>query len=350
MHPHRPLEGRNVIRASSATTVNDPSAVATARRDVAEAAASLRFSEQAVGKAALVATELATNLLKHGGGGEIIVASVDHAPGDKGRLDIIAVDRGQGIANIAAAMQDGFSTAGSPGTGFGAIRRTAARVDIYSQPGKGTVVAARIVDETAPPVAMPSGIVGVELDVAAICLPKPREDEPGDSWSAIARGTMLTAVIADGLGHGPMAAQASTLAIRVLHNEVEASAEEILRRMHDALRPTRGAAVGLARIHFDRGVVEFAGVGNIASSALDESVRKMVSHNGIVGHEMRKVQTFTYPWTATSILVMHSDGLHANWSVDPYPGLQQRSAAVIAAVLYRDECRGTDDACVLVAK
>jgi anti-sigma regulatory factor (Ser/Thr protein kinase) len=339
-----------VIRPSSVTAVTDPSGVATARRDVAEAAAELQFSEQAAGRAALVATELATNLVKHGGGGEIIVASVDNGPaGGERRLDLIAIDRGQGIASIPAAMQDGFSTAGSPGTGFGAIQRAAATFDIYSLPGKGTVIAARVIDDDGPAV-MASGIVDMQLDIAAICVPKPREHESGDAWSALARGKVVTLAIADGLGHGPLAAEASAWAIRVLREEGERDGDEILRRMHDAIRPTRGAAVGIARIHLDRGVVDFAGVGNIASTVLGETMRKMVSHSGIVGHEMRKVQSFTYPWTASSILIMHSDGLHANWSLDPYPGLQQRSAAVIAAVLYRDECRGTDDATVVVAK
>jgi hypothetical protein len=76
----------------------------------------------------------------------------------------------------------------------------------------------------------------------------------------------------------------------------------------------------------------------------------LVSHNGTVGAEMRKVQEFTYPWNAESILVMNSDGLTTHWRIDPYPGLQNKSTLMMAAVLYRDFKRTRDDSTVLVAR
>jgi hypothetical protein len=92
-------------------------------------------------------------------------------------------------------------------------------------------------------------------------------------------------------------------------------------------------------------------VGNIAATILDNgNSRSLVSHNGTVGAEMRKAQEFTYPWQSSSILVMNSDGLSTHWKLDPYPGLANRSALMIAAVLYRDFKRTRDDATVLVAR
>ena len=60
---------------SFATGVNDPSATAAARRSATALAVKLGFDEPDVGRVALVVTELATNLLKHAGGGEILVRS-----------------------------------------------------------------------------------------------------------------------------------------------------------------------------------------------------------------------------------------------------------------------------------
>ena len=82
----------------------------------------------------------------------------------------------------------------------------------------------------------------------------------------------------------------------------------------------------------------------------DDGVRRAVSHNGIVGHEMRKVQLFSYPWKPSAILLMHSDGVGTAWNVDHYPGLRAQSPEVIAAVIHRDFCRGSDDATIVVVK
>lgn len=121
--------------------------------------------------------------------------------------------------------------------------------------------------------------------------------------------------------------------------------------VHAALRSTRGAAVGIARIQASLKLLDFLGIGNIAATIVtDDTQRKTVSLPGIVGLEMRKLQVFSYPWTAASVLIMHSDGISASWNPTSFPGLMQHDPALISAVLYRDHCRGTDDATVVVAK
>jgi hypothetical protein len=97
--------------------------------------------------------------------------------------------------------------------------------------------------------------------------------------------------------------------------------------------------------------VRYAGVGNISGVALTpEGARHMVSHNGIIGHEMRKVQEFVYEWSEDTIIVLHSDGLTTHWNLGKYPGLVNRSSSLIAGVLYRDFTRGRDDVTVVVIK
>ena len=89
---------------------------------------------------------------------------------------------------------------------------------------------------------------------------------------------------------------------------------------------------------------------SILSGHQERPVPELHRQPGIVGHEMRKVQSFSYPWLASSVLILQSDGVSANWNAANYPGLMQHEPALIAAVLYRDLCRGTDDATVVVAK
>lgn len=334
-----------MTRLADLVRVGDPSGVAAARRVATQQAETVGLSATAVGKVALVATELATNLAKHGDGGSILVGS---GSSSHPSVTIVALDRGRGIANVAAAFQDGYSTAGSPGTGLGAIARASTFLDVYTLAERGTAVLCRI-EEPRP--ALPGVAARARADVGGVCLPKSGELEAGDSWAFVSAGGITTILVADGLGHGPAAATAAVAAVRSFLEKPEAPLEHVLADAHGALRPTRGAAVGIARIHHDIGRLDFAGVGNIAGSIISEdAVRRVVSVGGIVGHEMRKVQTFSYPWTPASVLVMHSDGVSANWAPATYAGLTQRDAALIAAVLYRDHCRGTDDATVVVAK
>jgi hypothetical protein len=153
----------------------------------------------------------------------------------------------------------------------------------------------------------------------------------------------------DGLGHGLAAADASVAALRAFSAVAERGPGDILHEIHGALRGTRGAAVSIAEIDRRLGVVRFAGVGNVAASIVTaETVRHLVSHHGIAGHQLRRVQEFQYPWPAEALLVLHSDGLQSRWTLERYPALAQRHPAVVAGVLYRDFARGTDDTTVVV--
>jgi anti-sigma regulatory factor (Ser/Thr protein kinase) len=334
-----------VTRIGRAVHVSDASEVAVARRTATQCAQEAGLDETMTGRAALVATELATNLAKHGDGGSILMGNpID---GDAAGVTLVAIDKGRGIPSVPMAFEDGFSTAGSPGTGLGAIRRSAAAFDVFSAPERGTAIVCHV---SEPPRARPVD-TPARTAVGGICLPKSGEDVPGDAWYVVQRRETTTILVADGLGHGPAAATAAALAVRSFAERPDESIEVLLREAHTALRPTRGAAAGVARIHTTAGRLEFGGVGNIAGAIVsDEGFRRVVSLPGIVGHEMRKVQTFSYPWTPSSVLVMQSDGISSSWNPASYPGLLQRDAILIAAVLYRDHCRGTDDATVVVAK
>jgi len=334
-----------VIRAEEAEAVSDASEVATARRAALQHANALQLSATATARAGLVATELATNLVKHGDGGTILFATDDAKPQS---LTLIAIDRGRGIANVVAAKQDGFSTAGSPGTGLGAMDRATTSTEIFTLPDRGTAVVCTIEDEVSrPSVINPRP----RISVAGVALPKHGEEANGDAWAAVATRDFMTVAVVDGLGHGPQAATAASEAIRVIRARAEQSLEDLLRDAHAALRSTRGAALSIARIHSSANRLDFIGIGNVAGTIVtDDTVRKTVSLPGIVGHEMRKLQTFSYPWSASSVLVMQSDGVSANWNHLSSPGLFQHGPAMIAAVLYRDHTRGSDDATVVVAK
>jgi anti-sigma regulatory factor (Ser/Thr protein kinase) len=331
-----------------ALAIDEVSMVGEARRLAVMWAARLGFGETGRGEVALVVTEAATNLLKHAGGGDLILQGVEHGP--VGGLEVLALDRGPGMADVARCLADGYSTAGSRGVGLGAMARLSALFDIHSGPGLGTAVLARL--WSAPPPERPEA-AGLEFGV--VTLPLAGEEVCGDAWAVDegdGTGVVLVLVV-DGLGHGPQAAEAAREAVRAFSERSSPDPAEIIRRAHDALRSTRGAAMAVARVDLGGRQVRFAGVGNIAgqilSPAEDRSLT-MMSHNGTVGHTLRKVQEFSYPWADGALLVMHSDGLTARRQPERTAGLLARHPSLIAGVLYRDCKRGRDDATVLVAR
>lgn len=321
--------------------VSHASDVAAVRRAGQKLADALGFNQTRAGQLALIITEAATNILKHAGEGEIHVSPAQ-SPAGIG-IDVLALDKGPGIADLAGCLVDGVSTAGTAGTGLGALHRLSDEFDVYSTVGDGAAFFMRLWRDTPGPDAC-----GVE--VGALWTPIRGEDVCGDGWAVACGADGATLLASDGLGHGPDAARASNAAIQVLEQRGPLEAGELVHAAHEALRPTRGAALAAARIDFETDQLRFAGVGNIGAVAIGEVRRALVSHNGIVGHNMRKVQEFTVPFGPGALCILCSDGIQTQWDLGKYPGLQGRSPALIAAILMRDYSRGRDDAMVLVVR
>lgn len=322
--------------------ISHASDVAAARRFGAQLAEAHGFNETVAGKLAIVITEAATNILKHAGNGMVFLTPVREKEA-KG-IEVLALDRGPGIANIGHSLRDGISTAGTAGTGLGAMGRQSDEFDLYSLPGNGAAFYMCIWDA-------PQHATKPALQLGAVCVPMAGEEECGDAWTSADTASGITLMVADGLGHGPAAATASGAAVKAVQARPESKPGLMIETIHQALRPTRGAAVAVMRVQPQLQQIEFAGVGNINACILDGATRKqLVSHNGIVGHNMRKVQEFVLPLPKGAICVMCSDGITTQWDLSKYPGLLARHPALIAGIIYRDFVRGRDDATVVALR
>ncbi|MEC4717876.1 ATP-binding SpoIIE family protein phosphatase [Noviherbaspirillum sp. CPCC 100848] len=322
--------------------IDEASQIAAVRRGGSDIARKQGLDETLTGKVAIAITEAATNILKHAGHGEILLRPL--TGGDAAGVEIIALDKGAGIVNLGLNMQDGVSSSGTYGVGLGAMRRMADEFDIFTGAGLGTVVYMALWNR-------PQDAQAGTWQAGSVCLPLAGEEVCGDAWVIASDPTTATVMVADGLGHGVQAAQASEAAIDYLAAYPDAMPETALWESHAALRATRGAAIAVARIDTRAEELRFCGVGNIAASAQHASARRqLVSHNGIVGSNMRKVQEFSLEWLPGTTLIMHSDGLGTRWQLDQYPGLALAHPGLIAAVLYRDFARGRDDVTVLVLR
>lgn len=326
------------------TNIVDPSHVGEARRVASDFARRVGANEGQVGRIAIVATEMATNIIKHapGAGGMIVVDRFSDAQGPG--VELLAIDKGPGIADVGVSLADGHSTAGSPGTGLGAISRQADRFAVYSRNGLGAVISARFV--MTPPVADSAA-----SDIGVVRDNYPGESVCGDGWAFNNGARGPTLLVVDGSGHGSLAAQAAETATKIFEDHGNEDCVALVERMHRGLVPTRGAALAVARIDISEKIIRFVGVGNIAGSLLSGvDARQMVSHNGTAGHVAPRIREFTYPFTGSPSVIMHSDGVTNRWRVADYPGLAACHPSLIAAVLFRDFRRGRDDATVAVMR
>lgn len=327
--------------------VHEPSQVGEVRREAVALAASLGFDDVAAGRVALVATELGTNLVKHARQGRLLLGAV---AGDDGapQVELLSLDHGPGMPDVARSMADGYSTSGTMGGGLGAVRRLAQVFDVYSRVPDGTVIAARLDARSGAP----SGVRPASgLEIGAVMLCAPGETVCGDAWALVHEGERVTLLVADGLGHGPVAAEAAQAAVQGFARHSDLGPAALIERLHPALRSTRGAAVAVAQADLAARRIAYAGAGNIVGrvlSAVDD--RSLMSHHGTVGLAVRRMQDLHYDWPPHAVLVMHSDGITTRWDLSDDASLLQHHPSVVAGWLLRSHCRGRDDATAVVIR
>jgi anti-sigma regulatory factor (Ser/Thr protein kinase) len=161
----------------------------------------LQFPVARADQLALAVTEAASNLYKHAEQGSLLLAISRDA--DPPGIVLVTIDAGPGLPDVGAAWRDGHSTAGTLGIGLGAIRRLADFCDLYSMPGRGTALVARFWPAPCQPAIRYAGLIR----------PITGEIECGDAFGAVQTGDVVTALLCDGLGHGPLAASAAAEAV-----------------------------------------------------------------------------------------------------------------------------------------
>jgi anti-sigma regulatory factor (Ser/Thr protein kinase) len=319
------------LTQTSIIPIQDPSQISVARRIASELAQVAGMDEQRIAALNVVTVELANNLLQHAGGGHLYI----HYIAPIGALDLAAIDHGRGMANVDRCLTDGFSTASTPGLGLGAVRRFATRFGAYSLPDRSTVVAARMSQSKPSP------------EMSVICVAIDGETLSGDSWAVSDDGT--TFLVVDGLGHGMFAADAARVAVEVFRKSQSLTPSAILEKMHAVMRSTRGAAVAIAKVDPALQRIHFSGIGNISCALVNEGrSQSLVSHNGTMGHQMRRVQQFDYAYVPGDLLIMQSDGLSTHSKKGLPSSLLSQPPMVIAPLIFAEQIRGRDDATILV--
>ncbi len=319
--------------------VDEPAVAAGVRRAAVALGTEIRLPERVLGDVAIVAMEMATNLARHAVDGVMLLRVrrlADHAG-----IELLAIDRGPGIADVAESTRDGHSTGGTLGIGLGAIARLADESDVYSQVGVGTVVAVTLWREHMTTTPWVEG-VSRPIEGEEVC---------GDGYAAREIGERRQIMLCDGLGHGPLASIAARAVEVHFRGAPPGSPKAVLNHIHEHTRHTRGAVVAIAELDSAEETVRYAGIGNISGTIQSDHARRtMVSMPGIIGQQRRDVREFTYPMPTDALVVLHSDGLTDRWTLHDYPGLRSHPPVVVAATVLRDAAKRRDDASILVAR
>jgi hypothetical protein len=204
---------------------------------------------------------------------------------------------------------------------------------------KGTCVLVRVLPGTGYP-DLPLGAVEEALG---------GEVFSGDAWALVADNDAMTLFVVDGLGHGPVADIAARAALGAVGTFTPSEPSDDMRILHSALGGTVGAVAGIARFDSAQARLSFCGLGNISATLVRGGRRNsLASLPGVTGRRAPSLRTYRELVADATHLVMHTDGLRPNWNPAAYPGLFDSHPGVIAGVLYRDQCIGSDDALIVV--
>lgn len=325
-------------------TLEDRSYFAILKRSVHRLALHAGLIDTRIAELDIVVAEIGSNILKHGAGGEVLVMLTEEpVPA----IEIIGIDNGPGITDLGRMMQDGMSTTRTLGQGLGAIKRLSDFLQIYSVKGWGTIVVSRFY--LKPPPVVP---VKEITEVRTLMVPKPGEKLCGDGHYIKASKTGIRVFLGDGLGHGPEANNAVTAAINSFRYCMLQDQTEVLRQMHIEVKSTRGLVSTICSYNFKEKVWNLCGVGNIHSRIWNGTkVKTYLPYNGIIGHNLPRTMNIQKGEPGKDqLLVLASDGIRTRWEMNKYPGIFRYDMSILAAALYKDHARKTDDMSVVIVK
>lgn len=317
------------------------------KREIHKEVSSGYFTEQQAGEIDIIVSELVSNLVKHAGSGELLYRVYNHD--EHSTFEVACIDAGPGMEDLALMKKDGISTTHTLGQGLGAIERLSTFSQVYSLPGWGTILFARV--STLPEDRFVAR-KGYGLDINAMCVNKPRETVCGDGYRIKRVGAMTQIFIGDGLGHGQHAKDAVDFAGDIFCECNENDPVDIIRRMHEKVRRTRGLVATVATFDSINNEWKLCGVGNILTRMYHGlTYRSYPSYNGTIGLNIpSSMKSTLYPVDKRQFLVMSSDGLQSRWELNRYPSIFKYAGSILAAALYKDFSRRNDDASVLIAK
>jgi anti-sigma regulatory factor (Ser/Thr protein kinase) len=327
--------------------IEERSFIAYIKREIHTNVTQARFNQHQVGEIDIVVSELSSNLVKHAGGGELLFRCFNSGEKDS-TFEIVSIDSGPGIPDMMRMSRDGVSTVGTLGNGLGAITRLSTFSQVYSIPKWGTIVYSRVSTNKDSFIEHST----LSMDIRSLCVNKPRELVCGDGYAIKKNKDDLQVFFGDGLGHGVHAEEAVKAAERCFMESKEVEPVEILRQIHEAVRKTRGLVALVATFNEKNNEWKICGIGNVLARMYSGiQYKNYMSYNGTVGMTIpNSMKDSIQQGEKNQHFVVCSDGIRTRWEINRYPSVFKYDGKILAACIYKDYTRRTDDSSVLIAK
>ena len=320
----------------------DAASVSAAREKVREVARAQGMNEEQVGGLAIAVSELGTNHLAHARDGEIAILPIER--GETRGVEIVAVDRGPGIADPTAALEGLVVSPAGLGAGLRAAVAFADEVDFDVRLLEGTCIRLRKFAQRA----------GRRREVAIFGRPCIEYPASGDDAAFFRTPGGLVLTIADGLGHGVEAREASSRAMQVVAAMRDRSPSAILAASDEALLGTRGAVMAVAELDETAGVLRHACVGNVATRVCSARASHTFGGSSFVlgarGNRRRAISEEAHDLGPGDVVIMTSDGVRSAMRVEGVDAdVLRHHPLVVAHHVMRSFAREGDDVTILVA-
>lgn len=185
------------------------------------------------------------------------------------------------------------------------------------------------------------------MKVGIASRPKPGEIQSGDHYLLVEEPERYLVAVADGLGHGPAAAEASKAACSFLALHPAGTPRELIEACSQAIRHTRGAALTVMAFDLSRHQVSYAGVGNVETVSKTVDYVRTVNSPGIVGRNLRTILQTSDRVHPGDIFVLYSDGISSRFRLEDYLALEPQP---MADAILANHAKDHDDATCLVLR
>jgi anti-sigma regulatory factor (Ser/Thr protein kinase)/serine/threonine protein phosphatase PrpC len=334
-----PVLGAGIPAVAEVVPIDDEASISLVREAIRRLAAPTAMAPERSEALIAAASELGHNQLAHGSRGSMAVRSISR--GGVAGLEVVAFDEGHGILDPTVALLGPARSKGSLGVGLSAAYRLCDEMDFDVRLQEGTYVAARKFAQPLP-----------RSEVAIFGRPIAGERESGDDAAFVRSEQALLVAVADGLGHGPEAREASARAMATVRDQHAGDLPALLNACDQALRGTRGAVMATARLDRSAATLTHAGAGNINTHLYrPRASRRFGSVACVLGTRgpSPRLTSETEPLEPRSLLIMFSDGITSRADLSNDLELLRQPSLVIAHQLVVRYGRTTDDALVLVA-
>ncbi len=334
-----------VNRTHRVLKADDRSYFALLKKEVHALALSANFSEQKVGEIDIIVAEMVSNLVKHAGGGQLLVKLIEES--SLQGIELISVDNGAGMTDISRMVADGVSTKNTLGQGLGAIKRLSNLFQVYSQKDWGTVILSRLFENDLPQFQKPT-----VSEIKAVVLPKPGETACGDGFFYTVNNDYIRLFLGDGLGHGIEAEKAVLTAGAAFETCNEVEPVTIIRTINEAVKKTRGLVGTVAVFSIKNKSWKICGIGNIMTKIISlTNTKNYMAYNGIIGLNVpNTLNTQEVEYEKGQYIILCSDGIKSRWDTIKYPAIIRYDLSILAATIIKDYSRNTDDMSVVCCK